>query len=153
MKELLCDTIYVVDAERDTILPFLAYDFGSYKTRPEYRYNYSPEELFIKIPYTQFLGVSDEYVYLVVMMADIHKKESIDMLCIYNRKSKSSRLVRLSYSEKDIQVIKSKIGNNFDEKVSRYFVPVSLSQDGKYLCTLLPQITDENPAIVAIRLK
>lgn len=153
MKELLSDTIYRVDTENDTIRPYLAYDFGRYKTRPEYRYNYPVEELFLKIPYTQFLGITDECVYLVVMMADVRKQESVDMLCVYNRRTGLSRLVRLSYSEKDIQVMKDKLGDNFDEKVCKYFVPVALSQDGKYLCTLLPQITDENPAIIAIRLK
>lgn len=153
MKELLCDTIYFIDTKRDTIFPFLAYDFGNYKTHPEYRYNYPVDELFFKFPYTQFLGVTGDNVFLVVMMADVRKQESIDMLCIYNRLTGQSRLVRLSYSEQDIQTIKTKLGNNFDEKVSRYFVPISLSQDGKYLCTLLPQITDENPAILAISLK
>lgn len=153
MKELLNDTIYRIDEKNDTICPFLYYDFGRYKSHPEYRYNFSANELFLKIPYTQFLGITDNYVFLTVMMPDVRKKESIDALCIYERQTKKSRLLRLSYSADDIKKIKSVIGNRFDEKSNPYFFPMSLSQDGEYLCTLIPQVEDDNPTIIAIRLK
>lgn len=153
MKELLNDTIYTIDEENDTIRPFLCYDFGRYKSHPEYRYNLPVDELFLKMPYTQFLGVTDKYVFLTVMMADIRKQESIDALCIYERQTGKSRLLRLFYSDDDVKKIKSIMGNRFDEKVSRYFFPTSLSQNGEYLCTMIPQIGDDNPAIIAVRLK
>lgn len=153
MKEILNDTIFSIDASRDTIKPYLVYDFGKYKSKPEYRYNIALEELYLKVPYTIFLGMSEKYVYLTTMFANIQKQESIDALCIYNKETQKSRIVRLAYSEKDIATLKSTLGDNFDETKSPYFVPISLSEHGDYLCALLPQITERNQAIVLVKLK
>lgn len=153
MKEILNDTIYSIDACNDTILPYLVYDFGKYKSKPEYRYNIPLEELYLKIPYTMFLGISEKYVYLTTMFVDMQKKESVDALCIYNKESQKCRILRLAYSDKDIAKIKSILNDNFDETKSKYFVPISLSESGDYLCALLPQITEINPAIILIKLK
>ena len=153
MKEVLNDTIFSIDPSRDTIKPYLVYDFGKYKSKPEFRYNIPLEELYMKVPYTIFLGMSEKYVYLTTMFADMQKKESIDALCIYDKESQKCRIVRLAYSGKDIDKLKSILKDNFDETKSPYFVPISLSESGDYLCALLPQITEQNPSIVLIKLR
>lgn len=153
MKETLCDTIYKIDAANDTIQPFLAYDFGKWKSDPTKRYDVPVQEIFMKIPYTIFLGLSEHYAYLTTMAADMNKQESIDALCLFDRINNSTRMLRLVYSKEDIAKIKLVLKDGFDEEKHKYFVPTSLSADGEYLCALIQQANDNNPAIIAIRLK
>lgn len=153
MKETLCDTIYKIDVDNDTIRPVLAYDFGKWKSNPSNRYNVPVQELFMKIPYTIFLGLSKQSIYLTTMAADMDKRESIDAVCIYDRINNTARTVRFVYSKEDVAKIKSVLNNGFDAERYKYFVPTSLSADGEYLCALIQQTNDNNPAIIAVRLK
>lgn len=43
--------------------------------------------------------------------------------------------------------------DGFDVEKYKYFVPTSLSADGEYICALIQQTNDNNPAIIAVRLK
>lgn len=153
MKETLCDTIYKIDVDNDTIQPVLAYDFGKWKSDPTKRYNVPVQELFMKIPYTIFLGLSKQSIYLTTMSADITKQESIEALCIYDRMNNTARTVRFAYSKEDVAKIKSVLKGGFDVEKYKYFVPTSLSADGEYICALIQQTNDNNPAIIAVRLK
>ena len=65
----------------------------------------------------------------------------------------TARTVRLAYSKEDVAKIKSVLKDGFDVEKYKYFVPTSLSADGEYICALIQQTNDNNPAIIAVRLK
>lgn len=153
MKEILNDTIYQIDITNDTIQPFLAFDFGKYKTNATLRYTTSKEEFPAKIPFTNFVGINERFVILHVMTPVLEIRDFKYSTCIYDRRGNHSMCVLIKYTTEQKKELQKKLGNRYNTQQHAYFTPISMSADGNYLIGTINPEDDENPVLVITKLK
>jgi len=155
MKELLNDTIYRVDTENDTIQPILAFNFGKYASNPTLRYNNisTIEELYSKMPLTYFIGNNERLTILFTMLPDMARQIGVEATCWYDNKTGESKAASLYYTDEQVHALKNKLGDGYNPESMKYFIPRTMSLDGKYLISYIYQENDENPAIILAKLK
>ena len=164
LKRKTNDTIYQVNAEQYTMKPAYHIDYGQLASDEMLRYSYKSMEelqqnLFVKMPFTNFLGESNNYIVFTQIVTNMAKRQMTTSTTLYNRTTKEANCVILKFSEDDFKYWGTNPDENLGSKVGvsyKDFLPTFISEDGQYLIAWRQRDgmdDDLNPTLAIVKLK